>query len=108
MLSPFQRVLLAVAPLYVQVPPIFATLPRVFAAAALEDADSEEPDIGWIGALALAAVALEDEERTQPPRPGMGGQRITEEWLRSLSSRECLWRFRYVGVVTKHKHFITK
>ncbi|KAJ7711834.1 hypothetical protein B0H16DRAFT_1258684, partial [Mycena metata] len=28
------------------------------------------------------------------PRPEQGGHRITEEWLRSLKSRDCLWRFR--------------
>ncbi|KAJ7347929.1 hypothetical protein DFH08DRAFT_618353, partial [Mycena albidolilacea] len=27
-------------------------------------------------------------------RPEQGGQRITEDWLRSLRSRDCLWRFR--------------
>jgi hypothetical protein len=33
-------------------------------------------------------------QREQPPRPDQGGQRITEEWLRSLKTRDCLWCFR--------------
>lgn len=33
-------------------------------------------------------------EKAGPPRPEQGGQRITEEWLRSLKDRDCLWRFR--------------
>ncbi|KAJ7312700.1 hypothetical protein DFH08DRAFT_640274, partial [Mycena albidolilacea] len=29
-----------------------------------------------------------------PARPQQGGQRITEDWLRALKRRDCLWRFR--------------
>lgn len=29
------------------------------------------------------------------PRPEQGGERITTEFLLSLSNRECVWRFRY-------------
>jgi hypothetical protein len=35
----------------------------------------------------------EPHERAQPEQ---GGERISEVWLRSISARECLWRFRYV------------
>lgn len=38
-----------------------------------------------------AAVATLPKEQ---PRPEQGGERITEDWLYSLSDGECLWRFR--------------
>ena len=34
--------------------------------------------------------------RRERPRPTQGGERISEDWLRGLSDRECLWQFRYL------------
>jgi hypothetical protein len=45
------------------------------------------------GTITVAAALLHGEESN---RPELGGERITEDWLRSLSDRECLWRFRSV------------
>jgi hypothetical protein len=30
----------------------------------------------------------------EKPRPKIGGHRITEEYLQSISEAECIWRFR--------------
>ncbi|EPQ55484.1 hypothetical protein GLOTRDRAFT_93696 [Gloeophyllum trabeum ATCC 11539] len=40
----------------------------------------------------LRAAEREVRERA---RPEQGGQRITQEWLQSLRSRDCQWRFRF-------------
>jgi len=34
------------------------------------------------------------DQNEGPPHPDQGGQRITEEWLDSLSNQDCFWRFR--------------
>lgn len=39
---------------------------------------------------------LEGEAPPRRDRPAQGGQRITEEWLRSLAAEECRYRFKYV------------
>ena len=50
--------------------------------------------------LAILAFQLHTAEKRaahrEKPRPEQGGQRITEEWLRSLKTRDCLWRFRCI------------
>ena len=45
-----------------------------------------------IQSFAISATAIANSY--SPPLPDQGGQRITDEWLLSLSDRECLWRFR--------------
>ncbi|TFY73874.1 hypothetical protein EWM64_g10139 [Hericium alpestre] len=82
--------LLLVAPLLLQPPRPTATtsilqkLQGVAAAASSHTTSAAE---------LLIASDLEELDN-QRPRPAQGGQRITEEWLRSLSSADCVWRFR--------------
>jgi len=72
--------------------PIF--LPPPFAAAVADN--------GGIDNFLHAIQALEDERqklesvKMSRPRPDVGGERISEPWLRTLKDRDCLYRFRYV------------
>jgi hypothetical protein len=49
--------------------------------------------------LPIQVAAADERRRKERARsrasPAIGGQRITEEWLRSLEESDCIWRFRY-------------
>lgn len=40
-----------------------------------------------------------DEQSSVHLQPSFGGERITEEWLRSLPESHCLWQFKYVPLL---------
>lgn len=84
------NVLAAVLPLVTQIPP----LPTVLQAATQASIFAlvyGSPEIDQIMTLMLVS---NHDHGDGPPRPEQGGQRITPEWLNSLISRDCLWRFR--------------
>lgn len=49
-----------------------------------------------ISGLLLAACEVVVQQTLHPsyPHPELGGQRITTEWLDTISDEEALWRFR--------------
>jgi hypothetical protein len=87
-----QKFLLSLLPAIGDRPaPVF--LPPVFAAAVASDSSIE----GLLHAIEVAEHDRKLHDKVDPvPRayPEIGGEHITEEWLRSLTDRDCLWRFR--------------
>ena len=81
-----------------QPPPLLATLPAVISTfdRAGED-DSAAAHLTALTALAASCESAREARRKahrDVPRPEIGGQRITDEWLASLKDREVKWRFR--------------
>ncbi|KIY60560.1 hypothetical protein CYLTODRAFT_427826 [Cylindrobasidium torrendii FP15055 ss-10] len=57
--------------------------------------------------LELATVHLRQNlKRKRVPVPTIGGERLTEEYLRGLSKSDCLYRFRCV-ICRSRKHHLT-
>jgi hypothetical protein len=69
-------------------PPVFLT--PTFAAAVSDSS-------GNFSHVIDCKVAEAKQNYNPQPRPEIGGQRITEDWLHSLKESDCLWRFRYVA-----------
>jgi hypothetical protein len=85
-----RRTLIAAAPFLAQpplLPPILqpATIAELMAYLSL--ATGEETN---------RILLLVQPSQQGPARPEQGGQRITQDWLHSLKSRDCIWRFRYM------------
>jgi hypothetical protein len=86
-----RRVLIAAAPLFAeppQLPPILQPMTTVQLLGYLSMVTREDYN------RILLLLQPTDRERA---RPEQGGQHITEDWLRSLKSRDCQWRFRYAN-----------
>jgi hypothetical protein len=86
------RVLIAAAPFLAQptpLPPILQPAVTAELLTHLSLATGEE-----YSRILLFVDQAKERERA---RPEQGGQRITEEWLRSLKNRDCELRFRYAG-----------
>jgi hypothetical protein len=86
-----RRILLAAAPLFAEPPPLPpilqpATLTEIFGYLSLATGDETNRIL----------LVMQPSEPNKP-RPEQGGQRITEDWLCSLKSRDCQRRFRYVN-----------
>jgi hypothetical protein len=89
-----RKFLLALLPYVGDCPaPIF--LPPAFAAAVTDDGGIDD----FLHAIQVAEEERRklESEKTTRPRPDVGGERISEPWLRTLKDRDCLYRFRYVG-----------
>jgi len=87
-LSLFLRGLL---PFITQPPaPIFSTPAFVV----LSESSNAEEDANLAYLIQMAEQELRDRDGQKRPCPPIGGERITEDWLNSLTSRECLWQFR--------------
>ena len=82
-----QRLLLTSVPLLAQPLPLLPLLQTATQASVMSYL-SQPSDSARIAAL------LQASSTSNIPRPEQGGQRITEEWLTSLSNRDCQWRFR--------------
>ena len=52
--------------------------------------------------LLSSIASMVNHSNTPPPRPEQGGQRITLNWLHSLSEESCLWQFRLVYFTLKN------
>jgi hypothetical protein len=86
-----RRLLLIAAPLFSEPPP----LPPILQPATMAE---------LLAYLSMATgertnrlLLLMQELPVDPARPEQGGQRITEDWLHSLRSRDCVWCFRCVN-----------
>ncbi|KAJ7875844.1 hypothetical protein B0H13DRAFT_2549486 [Mycena leptocephala] len=83
-----RRILLAAAPLFAEPPPLPpilqpATLTEIFGNLSLATGDETNRIL----------LVMQPSEPNKP-RPEQGGQCITEDWLRSLKSQDCQWRYR--------------
>jgi hypothetical protein len=85
------NVLAAVLPLVTQIPPL-PTILQATTQASIFSLVYGSPEIDQV--MTLMLVSETSKHADGPPRPEQGGQRITPEWLNSLTSRDCLWRFR--------------
>ena len=96
------NVLITVLPLLIQVPPLPTVLQVATQASILALVyGTQAADIDCVTGLMEIVHA---RPMDGPPRPEQGGQRITPEWLNSLSNRDCLWRFRYI-IISYHEVF---
>ncbi|KAJ7104690.1 hypothetical protein C8R44DRAFT_887136 [Mycena epipterygia] len=83
-----RRILVAAAPFLTQPPPLPPILqPLTMAELMAHISLTTGEDIN-------RTILLMQPSDSGPPRPEQGWQRITEEWLRSLKTRDCQWRFR--------------
>jgi hypothetical protein len=83
-----QRILLTAAPLLSEptpLPPLLQPATTAQFLAYLSEVIGQDLD---------RTILLMQTTDSGPARPQQGGQRITEEWLFSLKSRDCQWRFR--------------
>ena len=60
----------------------------------LSESSNAEEDANLAYLIQMAEQELRDRDGQKRPCPPIGGERITEDWLNSLTSRECLWQFR--------------
>lgn len=89
------RKLFACLPVLTQRPPVLNNQP-VFADFASHSFDDELPALGARCELQRAQQREAQRHEAERVRPRQGGQRITEDWLRSLEPREVLWQFKCV------------
>ena len=92
-----KEALLAVLPVVTELPPPLRNQPAFV------------PSDPGISPALLTACELERsykrrESHPDRPRPTQGGERISVDWLQTLTDRECLWRFRCV-VISHDVHY---
>jgi hypothetical protein len=86
-----QQFLLSLLPVIGDRPaPVF--LAPTFAAAVFDDGGIDD----FLHAIYVTEERQRHENESQA-RPEIGGQRITDDWLRSLTDKDCLWRFWYAN-----------
>jgi hypothetical protein len=86
-----RRLLLAAVPLLTRVMPVPPILQPMTCGAVM----AHITDMAEFNQL-ISLAHQSQSQQTERARPEQGGQRITEEWLRSLKNRDCQWRFRFV------------
>jgi hypothetical protein len=88
-LENLRRLLLAAVPLLIKPAPLPPILQPVTSAAVM----AHLADMASFAHI-IALTSNSKSEENERARPEQGGQRITEDWLHSLKSRDCQWRFR--------------
>jgi hypothetical protein len=87
-MNKLQKILIAAVPIIAHPPPLPPVLQVATQAGILQYLN----DAG--NSKRLMQLLQASDKPDGPPRPELGGQCITEEWLMSLKDRDCLWRFR--------------
>ena len=87
----FKKLVLAFMPIVAGQPPLLRNLPA-FAA----EQHGIQPEFQIAASIHEREKKRKCAEPHERALPEQGVERISEVWLRSITARECLWRFRYV------------
>jgi hypothetical protein len=92
-MADFHHIALGLLPILGQLPPPMMNLPAFIAATA------PVHTLTAVAGLCKIERARKRHAQRECARPEIGGERISEAYLHSLRSRDCLWRFRHATVL---------
>lgn len=92
-MADFRHIALGLLPILGQLPPPMMNLPAFIAATA------PVHTLTAVAGLCEIERARKRHAQRECARPEIGGERISEAYLHSLRSRDCLWRFRHATVL---------